>query len=215
MRIFYGNVSGLTEQVRSGGMELLTAERRQKLEGCMREEDRRRCFGAGLLFWYGLHSYGISFDKVTVQRGSDGKPYLKEYPDFQYNLSHAGDYVAAVFDERTVGIDIEQDVRYNEKIAKRFWMPEEYHYLMEAEEQSEREARFGRIWTRKESYIKANGTGMRQGLDTFCVLSEQEKGWYFRTYCVEDGYHISVCGREKNMPKQPERLDFRNICKIS
>lgn len=214
MRIFYGNVSGLTEQVRRDGMVFLTAERRQRVESCVREEDRRRCFGAGLLLYYGLHICGIPFDEITVQRGRDGKPYLMEYPDFQYNLSHAGDYVAAVFDGKAVGIDIEQDSRCREQIAKRFWMPEEYAYLMEAGEQAEREERFGRIWTRKESYIKATGAGMRQGLDTFCVLKEQEADWHFRTYRIEEGYQISVCSREKVTVEQPERLDLEKICNI-
>lgn len=214
MRIFYGNVSGLTEEVRRDGMAFLTAERRQRVESCVREEDRRRCFGAGLLLWYGLYVCGIPLDEVTVQRGRDGKPYLMGYPDFQYNLSHAGDYVAVVFDEKAVGIDIEQDSRCREQIAKRFWMPEEYAYLMEAEEQAEREERFGRIWTRKESYIKATGAGMRQGLDTFCVLKEQEADWHFRTYRIEEGYQISVCSREIVTAEQPVRLDLKKICNI-
>ena len=214
MRIFYGNVGGLTEQVRREYRKFLTAERRQNVESCVREADKRRCFGAGLLLWYGLHICGIPFDEVTVQRGRDGKPYLMEYPDFQYNLSHAGDYVAAVFDEKAVGIDIEQDSRCREQIAKRFWMPEEYAYLMEAEAQAEREERFGRIWTRKESYIKATGAGMRQGLDTFCALKEQEGDWHFRTYRIEEGYQISVCSRAKVTVEQPERLDLKKICNI-
>lgn len=87
-----------------------------------------------------------------------------------FNLSHAGDYAAAVFDEGEVGIDVEQVRRVNVNVMRRQFTAEENAYLL-----SEPDA-FLRLWTRKESYCKAVGEGLHLPLSSFDVLEDQVAG---------------------------------------
>lgn len=87
-----------------------------------------------------------------------------------FNLSHAGDYAAAVFDDGAVGIDVERARRVNVNVMQRQFTAAENAYL-----RSKPDA-FLRLWTRKESYCKAVGEGLHLPLSSFDVLEDQVAG---------------------------------------
>lgn len=213
MRILYGKVENLTKEVRQMGKGFLTKERNEQLHKYRMEADKKRCFGAGLLLYYVFFQYGIKPDQVVFQKTKDGKPYFREYPWLHFNLSHAGNYVAAVFDEKEVGIDVEKNDRCNLKVAERFFQQKELEYLTEEKDLERRQERFGLLWTRKESYIKATGYGMRQELNSFCVLDSVEGEWFFHTFSLEEGYQLSVCTSREKIECRPEFIDFVKLVK--
>lgn len=210
MRILYGKTEELTEEIIRTNRKFLTKERCDRLQNYKIMADKKRCFGAGLLLWYGLHQAGIDWEKADIQQAKNGKPYLKNYENVFFNLSHAGAYVTAVFDGEEVGIDIEEDKRYRRKVADYCFEKREIAYLYEQDDFTEQQKRFGFLWTRKESYMKATGVGLKQDLKSFCVL-EPIDGWFFDTFSIGEDYHLSVCTRKSPNVCVPEKINLLEI----
>lgn len=210
IRVFYGEVTGLTEDIFENKKCLLTSERIQRIERCRQKEDKQRSFGAGLLLEYGLKTCGFSQKEVELSKNPDGKYYIVDHPEVCFNLTHAGDYVAAVFDDQEVGIDIEWQREAKLQVARRFFAENEYAMLKNADSRDEQEKLFTRIWTRKESYIKAIGLGMRKDLRSFTTIYDELEGtdFFFHTYVSPENYTISICSKKKEFPETIEYVDL-------
>ena len=114
--------------------------------------------------------------------GEHGKPALAS-GELEFSVSHSGDLVAiAVAEGRAVGIDVERvrDVE-EERVADRLFAPAEAEALRSLPA-AERTSEFFRLWTRKEAYVKALGTGIATG------LSEVGEGWTVVDLPVPPGY---------------------------
>jgi 4'-phosphopantetheinyl transferase len=113
---------------------------------------------------------------IELRTGERGKPYLADYPDIRFNLSHSGCWaMVAVARGREVGVDIEciKPERSTGGIAERFFAPAEVRELMETPEEG-RVSAFFSCWSRKEAYIKARGEGLHIPLDSFEVSLGEE-----------------------------------------
>lgn len=113
-----------------------------------------------------------SMQAIDWQLGQYGKPYLTTSP-FEFNLSHSGDYaVLAISRNLVLGIDVEYidaSVACRE-LAERFFAREEITQLQSCIQQSDQlRDSFFRIWTAKESIIKALGAGLSLSLTSFAV----------------------------------------------
>lgn len=150
-------------------MEILPKERAERIGKIRLEKSRLQSVAAGLLLEHALGRHGMQGKNLTFLKNPDGKPSIAEYPDFHYNLSHSKEYVVLVTDECPVGIDIEELRTGYQKLAARFFSQEEAEVLKEHWSDD----LFTKLWTRKESYLKAAGFGMRMPLDGFSVLEEQ------------------------------------------
>lgn len=95
-----------------------------------------------------------------------GKPFLINKPNLHFNLSHSGDWLALLTSDcGPVGVDLEapQKVRNFKQIAQHFFAPEEIEHLAPLEGQL-LTSEFYRLWTLKEAFFKARGTGISEGL---------------------------------------------------
>ena len=183
MEIYIMDVRAFADEALSEkGLRFLLPERRAQLGRLRREMDRWRCMGAGLLLEYGMRQRGCTLfadggdrTPVTLENGVHGKPYPATGGYFSFNLSHSGHYAAAVFADTSVGIDVEAVRPAKLALAKRFFRQEETAYLQEICERfgsARADVEFTSLWTRKESYIKAVGEGIRLPLADFSVLSD-------------------------------------------
>ena len=180
--------------------EEVSKERRQKVDGFRMMKDKRLSL-AGILFNQGLKEYGLSRDTVQLAEGENGKPYLLDYPDIYFNISHSEQKVLVVFSDVEIGCDIEYLASMKDLgVAERFFCQSEYAYLLE-QEKGEQAAAFYRLWTLKESFLKATGLGLKLSLDKFCIkIGEEivvEQQVNNKNYCFEawrDGeYQAAVC----------------------
>lgn len=123
-----------------------------------------------------------------------GKPYLKEFPGIQFNLSHSGPYGVCAISGAPVGVDVELIRPLRREVAKRFFTALEQGWLERHPPEE-----FFRLWTRKESFSKALGKGLTLPMDSFSVLDEvlyrDGTAWYFSSYPVEEGY-LTLCAQE-------------------
>lgn len=197
-------------------LHLLSKERIEKIERTKQKKSQLQSIYAGLLLEYALCEMGLSGRTLTFLKNPDGKPYIAEYPELFYNLSHSKDYVALVMDEHPVGVDVEGLRVGYQKLVHRFFAPDEVAFLQE----SWSDETFTRLWTRKESYLKATGYGMRMPLSGFSTLQEKvqvneqmtaemlEDASYYLAGTVLDGeYWLSVCRRDVPVCSVPEYLE--------
>lgn len=109
---------------------------------------------------------------LTVVRTEKGKPYFLHLADSLYvSVTHCGDYWLCLFSPRQVGIDLQIHTGKNhpERIARRFFHPEETEFLSGRENDV-----FFSLWTAKESYVKYTGKGIAGQLDKFSVIENGE-----------------------------------------
>ncbi|WP_372339126.1 4'-phosphopantetheinyl transferase superfamily protein [Cohnella sp. WQ 127256] len=149
-----------------------------------------------------LTKHNMSGQRLDWGTHKSGKPYLLAQPGLYFNLSHTADYVACVFDHAEIGIDIEyiRDFQYS-SIAIRNFTLNENSYISKQSTPKKLNA-FYKIWTQKESYLKAIGSGLFTPLDSFEIQSLEEnetqvhtpdQTWILRTLQIEPDYMLSVC----------------------
>jgi 4'-phosphopantetheinyl transferase len=114
-------------------------------------------------------------EEITFCYSEKGKPALAkpahEDNNFQFNVSHSGAAALFGFTRRSqIGVDIEH-IRHDVEIhtiARRFFSTREQSELATFPEALQLQL-FFRIWTLKESFIKALGEGLSLPLDQFDV----------------------------------------------
>ena len=193
IRILYTDISALDDAAYEMLYTRASPERRARADRCRCREDGLRCLAAEALLRLALGT-----DRYTVETGPWGKPRIREWPDFHYNLSHSGNFAVIAFGESPVGVDVERlrrdaDIR---ALAARFFAPEEQAYAGEDRD------RFFEVWTKKESYLKYLGTGLTGKLTSFSVLSPEPGLRYFHARLPED-HVLSLCTREETWTLTP------------
>lgn len=113
---------------------------------------------------------GVAPDKLSFSLADKGKPYLTDFPNTHFNLSHAGDMAVLAVASIPIGIDVEwikakQDCL---ALARRFFHPHEADYLEKLSPNELLNSFFG-IWVAKEAFVKTSGAGVSFGLDKFCI----------------------------------------------
>lgn len=156
-----------------GFYEKLSEKRRQKIDSYRMKKDKMLSLGAGILIDKGLGAFGLREACVRIAEGKYGKPYFPDYREIHFNVSHSEKMVLAVFADTEVGCDIEYMADVDLRLAEKFFCHSEYEYIMEHDKQERTEA-FYRIWTLKESFVKAAGSGMMLPMNKFCIMPGED-----------------------------------------
>ena len=90
-----------------------------------------------------------------------GKPVLPDFPSLHVSISHTPGLVMAAVAPRPVGCDVEAIRPARLRIAPRVLTPREYAHFLSLPDSPHRPREFFRLWTLKEAYLKAIGTGLR------------------------------------------------------
>ena len=178
--------------------------RREKIDRMRFQNDKCLSLGAWILLREGLREQGIRENEIEIAYADGGKPYLKNRSELFFNLSHSHERVMCILSDREAGCDVEKKKTVNPNVAKRFFHPAEYKYMMGQKTLPEREEMFCRMWTLKESFVKMTGEGMRRPFNEFCmvigeneiVLEQNEKRqgkYFFKEYQLADGYYYACC----------------------
>ncbi|WP_052417349.1 4'-phosphopantetheinyl transferase family protein [Cellvibrio mixtus] len=157
---------------------MLSADEIEKINGFMFEKDRLICLVSRVLLRLSLSSYSSckAPEDWTFSREKYGKPYLVDggSGELKFNLTHSGSFVCcAVTTAGEVGVDIETTtfIKDVDGVVNRFFATEEKEFLKTLAEY-EKQPFFFRLWTIKESYVKALGVGMNIPFDSFCINTE-------------------------------------------
>lgn len=166
---------------------------------------------------------GIDIAKVEIQRDEFGKPHCVNSNHLFFNVAHSGNLVAAVFDNKVVGVDIENMRNTDLAIADRFFTKNEAAAVKVTPEASRRDL-FFKLWTLKESFIKAEGRGLSIPLDSFefditasgdvhftNLSGARCRTYTFRHYETQPGYNCAVCSESGIFPEDTIRLEFDDL----
>lgn len=112
-----------------------------------------------------------------------------------FSLSHDGQRVAIMVGDAEVGIDIQRIPRRVEGGLMDLLHPAEQLEIVEGPVEL-RSLRFAQVWSRKEAYLKAIGTGLAHGVGSaFCGHSrfgDTPDGWDVRDLPTAEGYVAAV-----------------------
>lgn len=142
-----------------------------------------------------LLEHGISYENVRIVNHNNGKPFIEEYPDIQFNLSHCNGGAACIIDSVPVGIDIENVRNFEWRTAKRVCTEKELQYIGNSADQNKA---FFTLWTLKESAVKTSGIGIRTPLTDFEFtftdgkICCNHKEFGFESF-EQEGFIISFC----------------------
>ena len=133
----------------------------------------------------GLLSSEFGIEKFRMEAGEHGKPFLPDYPDIHFNISHCQKAIAVAVSDKPVGRDVEGFRKYSDGLlAKAMNDPERREILASVSP----EESFTVFWTRKEAVFKLLGTGITD--DLHGILSENTAT--ATTINREKGYAASV-----------------------
>lgn len=177
-----------------------------------RHEDRVRKLYGELMIRKIIKEYlGVENFEIQLNRNKYGKPFLEDYSNFNYNISHSGDWVVCATSDKAIGIDVEQSTDINLEIVNRFFSKEEVQYLSSRDITQQKEE-FFEFWTLKESYIKQIGMGFSINFKDFSIIKKRNE-WrvmskrykenvFFKQYNLERGYKVAVCAEEDGFPEE-------------
>lgn len=191
LRVTFADIGALELQ---SALFKLSAYRRERLEQVRTELGKKQGAGAELLLCRALEELGLKTPPDIVA-DENGKPRLRGGELF-FSLSHSGPWALCAVSDRELGADIQVRKPFNQRLARRFFAPDELELILSA---PDRDRAFTEIWAKKESYIKALGLGLKLPLESFSVLSLPEPwGLWSRT---EPGFCAAVCSAG---PEEPE-----------
>lgn len=182
-------------------LSLISDERRKKIDALKFEHKKKTSLFAELLIRYQItKDLKLSNSEVHFEYNQYGKPYIKHYTDYNFSISHSKDYIVYVSDIHPIGIDVERIKSANIGLAKRFFTPKEYSYIVSSNSLDDS---FFKVWTIKEAYIKMLGMGLHKPLSSFDIFS-LDCNVYNTT--IED-YSMSVCYSSK----VPNSISLTNV----
>ena len=188
-------IAGIDEIPNDDFTETISEYRLKKAKNYKNEDDRKLSILSSLLLDKALKKHDLSERDMKYTFNAYGKPYFANAEDLHFSISHSGEYAMVVLSDKEIGCDIQQIKNINLSIADRFFTAEEKNYVTCTED-------FFRIWTLKESFIKAIGKGLALPLNSFSIKGldsdkpycEYNRELYeFKEFDKMTGYCIAVC----------------------
>ena len=184
----------------------LNSERREHINSFLHAEDAIRSLAgdwlARIVLSEKLH---LNFSEILIDHDENGKPFYNSSSGIHFNISHSGDWSVCAVSELPVGIDIEMVQPIDLSIAKDCFTENEIDRMTSFADKTKQLDYFYTIWTIKESYLKATGSGFFKSPDSFGVeiktnqillTGDVERGYCFRRYNFEFGYKLCTCSLE-------------------
>jgi len=207
MRVLAFHIGGMSTSVFENGWAQLQATEPAEAERVLKfrvDNDRKRAL-AGRLLWRRICAELPG--PLEFRRTPENKPYVATDGNFNFNVTHHGDWVVAASDANAlVGVDV---MRYDEPLRGRSvffesmrgqFTPEEWRVIGD-------DIRvFYRFWALKESYIKAVGIGLgfnlqrasfslpggQPGRATLCLDGVDALAWDFVVLEVDSTHCVAV-----------------------
>jgi len=212
MEIYATKISDIVEEKIDKLCLFVSSENKYKIERFVHKKDKiRGLIGELLIKNIITEKLGVISKNIIFNKNPYGKPYLKDYQDFNFNIAHSGEFVVCAIDKQCIGIDIEKirDIEYK-TIAEKFFAKKELDFILNADEKKQL-SNFYEIWTLRESLLKADGRGLSIPLKSFSIEVDdygeykiigncELKKYTLKNFDIEGGYKMSVCSLKGEFP---------------
>ena len=183
--VFYANIDSVPDS--QDGLPL-SSYRLEKLASCRSAQRRRQGIGAELLLIHALRSVSGDLQlPLSITAEPDGKPHLLD-SELHFSLSHSGSFAACALSDFPVGIDLELWGRMRDPVLRRSFSLEEQNLVLTSPDPGRL---FTRLWTGKESCVKATGQGILSPLREIHILNPPAGVSFWQKDL--DAFCISVC----------------------
>lgn len=120
--------------------------------------------GRSLLFSGVRRNFGIFLQEEDLGRGRYGKPFIKDRPDIQFNISHSGSWAVCALGSVPVGIDVQEHrpLYRQERLEEKILEERELKICRSLPEKERREFLYD-CWARLEAWAKGMGFGLAGG----------------------------------------------------
>ncbi len=141
--------------------------------------------------------FGLDADDITIKKDSKGAPFVEGANGVFVSITHTKGMVACAFADSRVGIDAELITARRKSVENRVFTLNESKLIDLSEDEN---TAFFTLWTLKESWLKAIGTGfagnakdvefyslanpVNSNFDRFSFFTEKQ-GDFVISVCVE------------------------------
>lgn len=172
-------------------------------------QDQHRALLGKLLIVRGMQIYYMTQnpDLEQLEVTEYGRISLPGLPDF--NISHSGDYVICGFNPTSrIGVDVEEIRPVDLNDFKGVMTPGQMKKIHSAKDPMRE---FFRLWTLKESAIKANGKGLSISLNKletdYKTVSVEEETWYLEELKLDEKHCGFVASQEPRFSLWMHKID--------
>jgi 4'-phosphopantetheinyl transferase len=150
----------------------------------------------------------VTPEKINFSFTNYGKPFIADFPNLHFNLSHSNKKTLIAVSRQQIGIDIEYfDTRIDYfGIVKHFFSAEECDFIKNQKNCLAKRKIFFKLWTQKEALLKALGLGLFGNTKAinFGVFDQLDKSfvgfdpkdWSLRWLEINDDSYISAVAYE-------------------
>ncbi|PFJ51519.1 4'-phosphopantetheinyl transferase family protein [Bacillus thuringiensis] len=223
MEIYAVKILDISEDKLNELCLLIDSEKKYRVEKFINKKDKiRTLIGEILIRTIIFEKFKIGNEYIRFNKNQYGKPYLKDYRNFNFNISHSGEYVLCAVDNKPIGIDVEK-VKYIEykEISKNFFTTKEFNHITNQDLKFQLDG-FYEMWTLKESYIKCCGQGLSMPLNSFCIELDEYKNikvvsnnrykeHTFKIFNIELGYKVAVCSLNREICNNITSLNHNSL----
>lgn len=178
----FDDYNSVSEGQLKKNISLLPVDRQLKAQRYVNRNDQISCAVSYLMLIsilrnnFGIYRPRIGYDNF-------GKPFLEDYPDIWFNISHCQLGCVCAVANKNIGVDI-QDIRdIPECVIEKVCHKNEKNLIRNS---SSANREFAKIWAMKESYVKMLGVGIATELDKIDTtkLSNKIKLYDFKKYFI-------------------------------
>ena len=129
MIYLFSEYERITPEIEQMLIDKLPPKRRERTLRFKHRGGRLSCLLGYLLFLYGFRNIYKESALPDFDVTSSGKPYLKDYPDIHFNISHCNGAVACIFSDMAVGLDIQEMREMSDSILNKVCSNEEIEQI--------------------------------------------------------------------------------------
>lgn len=187
MKIFICKINGneIYDKELNKYYSKINIKKREQINNYVESFDKSRCFIAHLIVY--LYYKG----NVNYEYNSNGKISNKNSTEY-FNISYSKNYVVVVFNDNTVGIDIEKINQISKKELDYYASDNEKNIFINKLE-------YTKLWCLKESYLKYLGSGITDNLKNIEFKKNGEK---------------YICKNDKKLYIDVFQIDKHYICAV-
>ncbi len=141
---------------------------------------------------------GARTEQVKICKDAKGRPYIEGMSNIFVSLSHSKGTVICAVSDKEIGVDVERCSKRRKSVESRVFTDCETSLIDKADNEDKA---FFTLWTLKESYLKAIGTGFAgnaKSIEFYTLTNpiESSNKSYNFTVGEQNGFLFAVCEKK-------------------